>query len=127
MSLFGAKTKSTFQKAKERLEKMQEAGKDERSTPGASVASEESSHIGKQLEMMGRGDLDQDGTATTSEIAREEGENESAIVLERGLFNQAARMHNQEAREQGHSSQAVSTVHGGSSVDEEGNWVYKQL
>jgi len=35
-------------------------------------------------------------------------------------------MHNQEAREEAHPSQEVSTVHGRSSRDKEGNQVYKQ-
>jgi hypothetical protein len=49
MSLFGAKPKSTFQKAKERLDKrMEEEAR--MATPEASLATEESSHIGKLIE-----------------------------------------------------------------------------
>jgi len=73
MSLFGARTKSTFQKAKERLDKMQEAGKGVGSTPEASTASEESSHVGGLLNKI-TGPLtitDSDGVAATSEIAHE--------------------------------------------------------
>jgi len=100
----------------------------ESSGPVHSVSDRESISSGIGVQMIIARDLqgDPDGTATTSEIAREEIEEGRTMVLERGLFNQAARIHNQETREQGHPSQAVSTVHGGSSVDEEGNLVYKQ-
>jgi len=82
-----------------------------------------------------RGLEDPDGMATNSEIAHEleqlrnDDEEEGQpppVILPRGIYNEAARMHNQEAEEKGHSSQIVSTVHGGSSVDDEGNRVYKQ-
>jgi len=74
MSLFGARTKSTFQKAKERLDKRMEAEarKSKGSTPGASIMTEESSHIGGLLDKI-TGPLtvtDLDGVAATSEIAR---------------------------------------------------------
>jgi len=122
MSLFGAPKKpTTFQKAKERLDKMMSEKAGQKDESDAS-----SSHIGAQLEKMGRGNLDLDGTATTSEIAQEGMEDAlgGPVVLPRDVFNEAARMHNKEAV--GHPSQIVSTVHGGSSVDEEGNQVYKQ-
>ena len=71
---------------------------------------------------------DPDGTATTSEIAREEFRENigEALVLPREIYNEVARVHNQEAREIGHLSQQVSTVHGESSVDEERKLVFKQ-
>jgi hypothetical protein len=69
---------------------------------------------------------DPDGTATTSEIAEEGKEGRGALVLPRDVFNDLARHHNQEAKNTDHESQLVSTVHGGSSVDEEGRLVYKQ-
>jgi len=115
MSLFGANT--TFKKAVARMRA--EEGKK------SSVASEESSHIGQQLEIQ-RALQDSEGTATTSEIAQEGMEDAlgGPVVLPREVFNDAVRMHNKEAV--GHPRQMVSTVHGGSSVDEEGNQVYKQ-
>jgi hypothetical protein len=122
MSLFGARKTSTFQRAKERLDKKMA---DESGSPGPTEAS--SSHIGRQLEILGRAQpLDPEGTATTSEIAREGVEDAlgGPVVLPREVFNEAARLHNQQAV--GHPSQMVSTVHGGSSVDEGGNMVYKQ-
>jgi len=124
MSPFGAAKKTTtFQKAKERLDKMM-----------ADTGSQEtvsSSGMGKFIEK-----ASPDGTATTSEIANEltdlqkhdeeeEGQG-PAMVLDRELYNQAARIHNREAREQRHPSQEVTTVHGGSSVDKGENLVYKQ-
>jgi len=119
MSLFGAKT--TFKKAVARMRE------EERKSAEGSIASTESSHIGGLLDKTTGPLTDPDGTATTSEIAQE-GRNAMGEPMElpREIYNEAARMHNQEAREIGHPSQIVSTVHGGSSVDEEGNLVYKQ-
>jgi len=87
-----------------------------------------SSHIGDLIERAGPLPTDPDGTATTSEIAREElGEYLGGpVVLAREVYNETARMHNEEARETGHQSQIVSTVHGGSSMDKKGELVYKQ-
>jgi len=98
----------------------------EESTSGASVTS--SSHIGQQLEMMGRNQLDPDETATTSEIDREEPGDclGGPVVHPREVYNEMARMHNEEARDTEHSSELMSTVHGRSIVDEDGNSVYKQ-
>jgi len=113
MSLFGAKKqtpplKELLGRAKEYYEKRMA----EESVSGASVTS--SSHIGDLIERKGPLPTDPDVTATTSEIAREElgdylGE---PLVLPREVYNEAARVHNDEAREEGHPSQVVSTVHG---------------
>jgi len=58
MSLFGARKKSTFQKAKERAEKLE---REKEASSGASVTS--SSHIGELLDKI-TGPLTQDGPAT---------------------------------------------------------------
>jgi len=115
MSLFGAAKKTTtFQKAKERLDKMMA------DTSDSSQAQTVSSGIGKIIELQRReGSPDPDGTATTSEIAaavEEQNEEEGggqppAITLPRDVFNQAVRIHNQQAREQGHPSQMVSPAY----------------
>jgi hypothetical protein len=123
MSLFGAK--STFQKAKDRLDKkMREEAEAKGSTPGKSTATEESSHIGWQLEFLGRGLPDPDGTATTSEIAREREEQlvkqPEAVTLLREVFNQAVRIHNKEVRESGHPSQVIEPVWGPAKRDKYG-------
>jgi len=131
MSLFGARTKSTFQKVKERLEKMQEAGKVEGSTPEASTGSEESSHIGQQLEIQ-RALQDSKGTATTSEIAREGNEEEQieaqteAVTLPREVFNAAVRIHNADAREWGRLSKDIEPVWGPAKCDEYGQRLSQQ-
>jgi len=85
MSLFGARKTSTFQRAKERLDKKMA----EESTRESNASS---SHIGAQLEKMGTGNLDPDGTATTSEIAQEGMEDAlgGPVVLPREVFNEAA-------------------------------------
>jgi hypothetical protein len=121
MSLLGANT--TFKKAVARMraEERKSAEKDDHSTESVS------SGIGAQIRIaLGLEDLD--GTATTSEIVQKKFEDAMGgpVVLPRDVYNERARMHNQEAREIGHASQMVSTVYGGSSVDEEGNLVYKQ-
>jgi len=110
MSLFGAKKqtasfKEQLERAKENYEKRMESASSE-----ASAVS--SSHIGDLLE---------ESTAPGSPEALG-----GPVVLPRDVYNEAARMHNKEAQEQGHLSQVVSTVHGRSSVDEDGNEVYKQ-
>jgi len=85
-----------------------------------------SSGIGAQM-IIAR-DLQDPDEVTTSEPAGEDVNDclGGPEILPRGVYNETARMHNQEAREIGHPSQIVSTVHGRSSVDEEGNLVYKQ-
>jgi len=91
-----------------------------------SVNESVSSGIGAQM-IIAR-DLQGPDEATTSEPVGED-VNEylgGPVVLPRNVYNETARMHNQEAREIEHPSQIVSTVHGGSSIDEEGNLVYKQ-
>jgi len=85
-------------------------------TIASEEGTEESSHIGDLLEK-----------PTESESEFESEALGGPMVLPRDVYNETARMHNEEARETGHLSQIVSTVHGGSSVDEEGNLVYKQL
>jgi len=95
----------------------------------SAAGTDESSHIGELIkDQKGPLPTDPDETATTSKITREElGDYLGGpVVLPRDVFNETARMHNEEAREKGHPSQIVSTIHGGSSVDEEGNLVYKQ-
>jgi len=118
MSLFGAKKTSTFQKAKERMDKHMES----------SSAGDESSGIGELLkDRKGPLPTDPDGTATTSEIAREElgdylGEVQpAAVTLTREQFNQGVRIHNAEARAAGHPSQIMEPVLGTPPCDEYGN------
>jgi len=126
MSLFGAKKpltslKDSLKKAKENLDAMMA----EESTSGAPS---ESSGIGEQMKIA-RNLHDPEGTATTSEIARE-GRSEiedqeglvqpPAITLPRDIFNQAVRFHNQQAREAGHPSQIVSPAYS-INMDVEGN------
>jgi len=127
MSLFGAKKqtpisfKNTLKWAKENFEKRME----ENSPFEASAVS--SSHIGEQLERMGLLPTDPDGTATSSEIAREElgdylGVQQEAVSLTREQFNQGVRIHNAEMRAEGHPSQVIELVWGENSViDEYGN------
>jgi len=123
MSLFGATNKkSTFQKAKERMDKLL--------SETSAAGTNESSHIGELIKHReGPLPTDPDGTAMTTKIAREElGDYLGGpVVLPRNVFNNTVRMQNDEAREKGHPSHLVSTVHSGSSMDEEGNLVYKQL
>jgi hypothetical protein len=123
MSLFGAK-KSTFQKAKERLDKkMAEEVRSgtEASTSGIREVLDRHHAITGPFE-------DSEGTATTSEIAREGHEDEekqmveqpAAITLPREVFKQAVRIHNKEARETGHPSQVVEPVWGPAKRDKYG-------
>jgi len=127
MSLFGARKTSTFQRAKERAEKME---REEKASPEASVTS--SSHIGEVLdrhnEIIGSLPSDSDRTATTSEIAREElgdylGVQPAAVTLTREQFNQGVQIHNAEVRAEGHPSQVIKPGIWGenSVVDEYGN------
>jgi len=123
MSLFGAVRKtSTFQKAKERMDKMMSE---------TSELETESSHIGELIkDREGPLPTDPDGTATTLEIAREElgdylGEDQStaaaAVTLTREQFNQGVRIHNAEVRAAGHPSQIMEQVLGPAPCDEHGN------
>jgi len=128
MSLFGAKKqtppfKELLGRAKENFEKRM--AKTASDTTTESVSSGIGAQMIKARELQ---EQDPDGKATTSEIAREElGDYLGGpVVLPREVYNKTARMHNDEAREKGHPSQIVLTVHSGSSVDEEGNLVYKQ-
>jgi len=110
MSLFGAINSETLmdilKRAKENFEK-----KIRESTSPSEASAVSSSYIGDPLE---------ESTAPGPEALGR------PVVLPRDIFNEAVRIHNEEAREQGHLSQICPTVHGGSSVDEEGNLVYKQ-
>jgi hypothetical protein len=97
MSLFGAK-KSTFQKAKERLDKkMAEDSLSGSEAPTSGIREV----LDRHNAIIGR--LDPDGTATTSDIAQEPADDGlgGPVVLPREVYNEAARMHNQEARERG--------------------------
>jgi len=122
MSLFGAKKTSTFQRAKERMDKLM-------SETASPAGTDESSHIGELLErQQGPLPTDPDGTATTSEIAREElgdylGEVQPAVVtLTREQFNHGIRIHNAEVRADGHPSQVIEPIWGTAEViDEYGN------
>jgi len=124
MSLFRAR--STFQKAKDRLDKKmeEEAEMAKGSTPEESQTS--SSGIGAQMEIA-RGLQDPDGTATTSEIAQEgrteRGEVQpAAVTLTREQYNQGVRIHNAEVRAEGHPSQVIEPIWGANDViDEYGN------
>jgi len=118
MSLFGANT--TFKKAVARMRAEESRSGSEAPTSG----------IGEVLDRhhaMTGPIVDPDGTATTSEIAREGHENDQqlveqpeAITLPRDVFNQAVRIHNKEARESGHPSQVVEPVWGPSQRDQYG-------
>jgi len=122
MSLFGAK-KSTFQKAKERLDKKmakESLSGSEAPTSGIGAVLDRHNAITGSF-------VDPDGTATTSEIAREECEKDQqlveqpeAVTLPREVFNQAVRIHNKEARESGHPSQVIEPVWGPSKRDKYG-------
>jgi len=122
MSLFGAK-KSTFQKAKERLDKKMAA----ESLSGFETPTSGIREVLDRQNAMTGPLVDPDGTATTSEIAREECENNQqlveqteAVTLPRDVFNQAVRIHNMEARESGHLSQVIEPVRGPAKRDKHG-------
>jgi len=109
MSLFGAKKTSTFQRAKERMDKLM-------SDTASSAGTDESSHIGELIKNR-EGPLPTypDRTATTSEIAQQElgsymGGDETAVTLTREAFNQGVRIHNAEMVKAGHLSQIMEPV-----------------
>jgi len=124
MSLFGAKKelnlKETLKKAKENLG-------EEMSSAQSTVTT--SSGIGAILEQQNEkiaGPLptDPDGTATTSEIAREElgdylGVQPAAVTLTREQFNHGVRIHNAEMRAEGHLSQVIEPIWRENSVIDE--------
>jgi len=121
MSLFGAKKTSTFQRAKERMDKLT-------SESASPAGTDESSHIGELIkDREGPLPVDPDGTATTSEIAREElgdylGVQQAAVTLTREQFNQGVRIHNAKVMAEGHLSQIIEPIWGENSViDEYGN------
>jgi len=113
---------STFQRAAEQARKM------EATDGSSSVSASASSGVGAQMHIARAFQQGMDEETTGPDSNQETPNNclGEPIVLPRDVYNETARMHNQEAREIGHPSQIVSTVHGGSSVDEEGNLVYKQ-
>ena len=133
MSLFGANT--TFKKAVARMkaEEQNKAASSKESSHATvkSVATDESSHIGEVLdrhnEITGPLPTDPDGTATTSEIAREElgdylGVQQAAVTLTREQFNQGVRIHNAEVMAEGRLSQIIEPIWRENSViDEYGN------
>jgi hypothetical protein len=123
MSLFGAKKpteslKDVLKRAKENYEKKMGSGTQDSVTSG----------IGEVLDRHNAiTGVDPEGTATTSEIAREGHEDEeqlveqpAAVTLPREVFNQAVRIHNAEARETGHLSQVVEPVWGPAKRDKYG-------
>jgi len=129
MSLFGAKKqlnlKESLKKAKENLE-------EKMSSAQSTVTTTTSSGIGAILEqqneqVIGSLPTDPDGTATTSEIAREElgdylGVQPAAVTLTREQYNQGVRIHNAEVRAEGHPSQVIEPIWRENSViDEYGN------
>jgi len=81
-----------------------------------SAGTDESSHIGELLkDRKGPLPTDPDGTATTSEVTREElgsyrGGDETAVTLTREAFNQGIRIHNAEMVKAGHLSQIMEPV-----------------
>jgi len=126
MSLFGAKKqlnlKESHKKAKENLEgKMSSAQSTVTSCSGIGEV------LDKHNEITGSLPTDPDGTATTSEIAREElgdylGVQPVAVTLTREQFNQGVRIHNAEVRAEGHPSQVIEPIWRENSViDEYGN------
>jgi len=110
MNLFGANTKkSTFQKAKKRIDQFM--------TETSPARTDESSHIGEMIKDR-RGPLptDPDGTATTSEIAREElgdylAESQpEPVTVPRELFNHRIPIPNAEVMARGDLSQIMEPV-----------------
>jgi len=115
MSLFGAKKqlnlKESLKTAKENLEEKMSSAQSTTTT---------SSGIGAILEQQvekiaGSLPTDPDGTATTSEIAREElgdylGVQQAAVTLTREQFNQGVRIHNAEVMREGHLSQIIEPI-----------------
>jgi len=128
MSLFGAKKqlnlKESLKKAKENLEgKMSSA----QSTTTTTTSSGIGEVLDRHNEITGSLPTDPDGTATTSEIAREElgdylGVQQAAVTLTREQFNQGVRIHNAEVMAEGHLSQIIEPIWRENSViDEYGN------
>ena len=127
MSLFGAKRQPSL---KESLKKAKENSEEKMSRAQSTTTT--SSGIGAILEQQvdkitGPLPEDPDGTATTSEIAREElgdylGVQQAAVTLTREQFNQGVRIHNAEAMAEGHLSQIIEPIWRENSViDEYGN------
>jgi len=129
MSLLGATT--TFKKAVARMRAEESRSGSEAPKKAQSTTTTTSSGIGEVLdrhnEITGPLPTDPDGTATTSEIAREElgdylGVQQAAVTLTREQFNQGVRIHNAEVRAEGHPSQVIEPIWRENSViDEYGN------
>jgi len=130
MSLFGATT--TFKKAVARARAEEEKMAEKMSSAQSTTTATTSSGIGAILEkqndkITGPLPTDPDGTATTSEIAREElgdylGEVQpEAVTLTREQFNHGVRVHNAEVAAAGHLSQIMEPVLGTPPCDEYGN------
>jgi len=119
MSLFGANT--TFKKAVARMRAEESRSGSEAPTSGIGEV------LDRHNEITGLLPTDPDGTATTSEIAREElgdylGEDQpAAVTLTREQYNQGVRIHNAEVRAAGHPSQIMEPVLGTPPCDEYGN------
>jgi len=127
MSLFGATTtfKRAAARAKAEEEKMAEKAKKQDTE---SVSSGIGAVLERHLDTTtGPLPTDPDGTATTSEIAREElgdylGVQPAAVTLTREQYNQGVRIHNAEVRAEGHPSQVIEPIWRENSViDEYGN------
>jgi len=123
MSLFGAKKQEPL---KDILKRAKENFEEKMSTISAASATS-SSHIGDLIkDREGPLPTDPDGTATTSEIAREElgdylGESQlEPVTVSRELFNQGVQVHNAEMRARGHPSQMLKPVLP-VNADEDGN------
>jgi len=126
MGLFGAKKQEPL---KEILKRAKENFEGRKSTvSAASITS--SSHIGDLIkDREGPLPTDPDGTATTSEITREElgdylglEEQPAVVTLTREQFNQGVRIHNAEVRAAGNPSQVIEPIWGTAQViDEYGN------
>jgi len=128
MSLFGAAKKpSTFQKAKDRMDKFLAESSGTEQTASAVSSSGIGEVLDRHNEITGSLPMDPDGTAMTSEIAKEElgdylGVQLAAVTLTREQFNQGIRIHNAEVRAEGHPSQAIEPIWGTAQViDEYGN------
>jgi len=123
MSLFGAKKTSTFQKAMERMDKMMMA---ESSGTEQAVSAVSSSHVGKQLEILGRGLPNPDGTAMTSagawEDCEQEGQGEHpSRVMEAVLGSQpcdeyGVKVHTISSYDDSSLSRPPMTSYGGSEI-----------
>jgi len=124
MSPFGVTT--TFKKAvaRARAEEEKMASKAQSTVTTSSGIGE---ILDKHNEITGSLPTDPDGTATTSEIAREElgdylAEGQpAAVTLTREQFNEGVRIHNAEVMAEGHLSQIMEPVLGTPPCDEYGN------